>query len=308
MAKKKNRGGGGGGGGGGSGGQPQKPAEPTEEGEEQTVAADNDSASGEATAEDNKDKGKGQDNKEKGKGQDGKDKGKKTPPPPPLVTAVLKVDMHCDGCAKRIRASGVAMEVDKGTMTVVGRFDAKKLRDRVAKKTRKKVDLVANNNAGNKQGGGGGGNNNNKGGGGGGNQHKQGAGEADGKPEKEHDHGGQGDKGTNKDDHQEDKGSKDNKGGGGGDGGAKGKGGGKDNKKPAVVCVEQVKMDMAKNQVTVTGTMDAKALPEKLRKKLRRPVEVVTAKDGKDKDGKQQEGGGGGKDKDGKEKDAATKP
>lgn len=103
--QKKNRGGGGGGGGGGSGGQPQKPAEPTEEGEEQTVAADNDSASGEATAEDNKDKGKGQDNKEKGKGQDGKDKGKKTPPPPPLVTAVLKVDMHCDGCAKRIRAS-----------------------------------------------------------------------------------------------------------------------------------------------------------------------------------------------------------
>jgi hypothetical protein len=79
--------------------------------------------------------------------------------------------------------------------------------------------------------------------------------------------------------------------------------------------VEQVKMDMAKNQVTVTGTMDTKALPEKLRKKLRRPVEVVPAKDGgkdkdkdKDKDGKQQEGGGGGgKDKDGGGKDAATK-
>lgn len=73
--------------------------------------------------------------------------------------------------------------------------------------------------------------------------------------------------------------------------------------------VEQVKMDMAKNQVTVTGTMDAKALPEKLRKKLRRPVDVAPAKDGgKDKDGKQQEGGGG-KDKDGKDKDkdAATK-
>jgi hypothetical protein len=69
--------------------------------------------------------------------------------------------------------------------------------------------------------------------------------------------------------------------------------------------VEQVKMDMAKNQVTVTGTMDAKALPEKLRKKLRRPVDVVPAKDGKQQDG------GGGKDKDVKEKDggkdAATK-
>ncbi|NP_001143359.2 uncharacterized protein LOC100275983 precursor [Zea mays] len=66
--------------------------------------------------------------------------------------------------------------------------------------------------------------------------------------------------------------------------------------------VEQVRMDMGKNQVTVTGTMDAKALPEKLRKKLRRPVDVVAPgsgnKDGKDKDG----GGGGGKEKE-KEKD-----
>jgi len=48
---------------------------------------------------------------------------------------------------------GVAMEVEKGSMTVVGRFDAKKLRDRVADKTRKNVDLVvaggsSNNNNG----------------------------------------------------------------------------------------------------------------------------------------------------------------
>jgi copper chaperone CopZ len=74
--------------------------------------------------------------------------------------------------------------------------------------------------------------------------------------------------------------------------------------------VEQVRMDMAKNQVTVTGTMDAKALPEKLRKKLRRPVDVVAP--GKDKDGKEKDGkeGGGkdGKDGGGKDgKDAATK-
>jgi hypothetical protein len=34
------------------------------------------------------------------------------------------------------------MEVEKGSMTVVGRFDAKKLRDRVANKTRKNVDFV----------------------------------------------------------------------------------------------------------------------------------------------------------------------
>ena len=67
------------------------------------------------------------------------------------------------------------------------------------------------------------------------------------------------------------------------------------NRLPSMVCcvgVEQVKMDMAKNQVTVTGTMDAKALPEKLRKKLQRPVDVVPAKEGKDKDGKQQQDGG----------------
>ncbi|CAL5056487.1 unnamed protein product [Urochloa decumbens] len=373
MGKKKKRGGGGGGGGGG---QQQNPAE---EGEEQQAVAACDDASAEAAAEDSKDKENDDKEKDKekdkgkdqgGKDKDGKEKGKKPPPQLPVVTAVLKVDMHCDGCAKRIRASvhrypgkdrymkprpsisllllcveGVAMEVDKGSMTVVGRFDAKKLRDRVANKTRKKVDLVGNNNVGNKGGGGGGGGGgNNKGGGGGGGNQQKGAGEEDGKPGKEHD-GDKEDKGKGKDgDQDEDKG-KDNKGGGGGGGGGgKGKGGGKDNKKPAVPVigtvvlkigstglhcqgcmnrirhklfkikgVEQVKMDMAKNQVTVTGTMDTKALPEKLRKKLRRPVDVVPAKqDGKDKDGKQQQdGGGGGKDKDGKEKeggkDAATK-
>ena len=59
--------------------------------------------------------------------------------------------------------------------------------------------------------------------------------------------------------------------------------------------VEQVRMDMGKNQVTVTGTMDAKALPEKLRKKLRRPVDVVAP--GKEKDAKEKDGeDGGGKD------------
>ena len=49
--------------------------------------------------------------------------------------------------------------------------------------------------------------------------------------------------------------------------------------------VEQVRMDLPKNQVSVIGTMDAKALPEKLRKKLRRPVDVVLP--GKDKDKQQ---------------------
>uniref|UniRef100_A0ACD5WHL1 Uncharacterized protein n=1 Tax=Avena sativa TaxID=4498 RepID=A0ACD5WHL1_AVESA len=183
------------------------------------------------------------------------------------------------------------MEVDKGSMTVVGRFDAKKLRDRVAKKTRKMVELV-----GNKGGGGG-----DKGCGGGGGEGKH---EAD-----------KNEKGEKKDDDKEDNKCS------GDDNAGKGKGG-KDNKKPAVPVivtvvlkigsvglhcdgcmrrirsklfkikgVEQVRMDLPKNQVTVVGTMDAKALPEKLRKKLGRPVDVMPAGKDKDKDkeGKQQQ-------------------
>jgi hypothetical protein len=78
--------------------------------------------------------------------------------------------------------------------------------------------------------------------------------------------------------------------------------------------VEQVRMDFPKNQVTVIGTMDAKVLPEKLRKKLKRPVDVVPPGKDKDKDGKQQGGEGGNKDgkqqgdsKDGKGKEATEK-
>ncbi|XP_044417108.1 heavy metal-associated isoprenylated plant protein 3 [Triticum aestivum] len=324
MGKKKKRsgGGGGGGGGGGEGGggggvqQEEKPEADAGSGcegqakEKPADDKDKDKEKGGGGCKDDKaDKDKDKD-KGCGGGKDdkgGKDKAKKPPPPLPVVTAVLKVDMHCDGCAHRIRASvrrfpgveGVAMEVDKGSMTVVGRFDAKKLRDRVAAKTRKKVELVGGKD--------------NKGGGdkdkcadGGGDKNKC----ADGEGKKE-----------------EEKKEQDDKCGGGGNAG-KGKGG-KDNKKPAVPVivtvvlkigsaglhcdgcmhrircklfkikgVEQVKMDPGKNQVTVTGTMDAKALPEKLRKKLRRPVDVVPPgkgdnkekdKDGCNKDGKQQQ-------------------
>ena len=51
--------------------------------------------------------------------------------------------------------------------------------------------------------------------------------------------------------------------------------------------VEQVAMNMAKNQVMVTGTMDIKALPGTLQKKVQRPVDVVQPE--KDKE-KQQDG------------------
>jgi hypothetical protein len=79
--------------------------------------------------------------------------------------------------------------------------------------------------------------------------------------------------------------------------------------------VEQVRMDFPKNQVTVIGTMDAKVLPEKLRKKLKRPVDVVPPGKDKDKDKDNKQGGeGGNKDgkqqgdcKDGKGKEATEK-
>ncbi|XP_048536893.1 heavy metal-associated isoprenylated plant protein 3-like [Triticum urartu] len=330
MGKKKKRsGGGGGGGGGGEGGggcgggqheeKPEADAGSGCEGQPKDKPADDkDKDKGGGGCKDDKadkDKDKGCGGKDD---KGGKDKEKKAPPPLPVVTAVLKVDMHCDGCAHRIRASvrrfpgveGVAMEVDKGSMTVVGRFDAKKLQARVASKTRKKVDLVGGKD--------------NKGGGGGGDKDKCG----DGGGDKNKCADGEGKK-------EEEKKEQDDKCGGGNAG--KGKGG-KDNKKPAVPVivtvvlkigsaglhcdgcmhrircklfkikgVEQVKMDPAKNQVTVTGTMDAKALPEKLRKKLRRPVDVVAPgkgdnkdkeKDGCNKDGKpqqQQQQGGDGK-------------
>ncbi|KAG8060763.1 hypothetical protein GUJ93_ZPchr0002g23532 [Zizania palustris] len=307
MAKKKRSG----------GGQQQKPAAdvatPAEEHEDQGAASD-DTASGDVQAH--------------------KAVEKERKALPPVAIAVLKVDMHCDGCAHRIRASvrrypgveGVAMEVDKGTMTVVGRFDAKKLRDRVANKTKKKVDLLANSSSSKK---GGGDNNNNKGN------------EGDGKPDKEEDD----DKSKEQASHK----GKDHKpaaaaaaaAGGGNGGGGKGKGGDKDHKKPLVPVVgtvvlkigavglhcdgcmdrirtklfnikgvEQVSMDMAKNQVNVTGTMDIKALPEKLRKKLRRPVDVVPPNN-KQQQQQVQKQDGNKQHQDGKEgkdgKDAAAK-
>ncbi|KAM0863032.1 hypothetical protein ACQ4PT_044864 [Festuca glaucescens] len=317
MGKKKKRSGGSGGG----QQQQQQQEHAAEERDEKACADAEKGDDGSGCEGKDKDKEKAGDDKdkdkEKGAGackdEKGKGKEKKAPPPLPVVTAVLKVDMHCDGCAHRIRASvrryagveGVAMEVEKGSMTVVGRFDAKKLRDRVAHKTRKKVDLVGNNNS-NKGGG-------DKGGGG-----DQKGNDGEGKPEKKEDEGKEHDKGGK---------DQDDKCGGGGNAG-KGKGG-KDNKKPAVPVivtvvlkigsvglhcdgcmhrirsklfkikgVEQVRMDLPKNQVTVIGTMDAKCLPEKLRKKLKRPVDVVPpGKDkDKDKDGKQQQGEGGNKD------------
>lgn len=61
-------------------------------------------------------------------------------------------------------------------------------------------------------------------------------------------------------------------------------------------------IDKQKELVTVKGTMDAKALAENLKEKLRRQVDIVPPKKEKEGDGEKKEGndGGGGKKKGGK--------
>ncbi|KAF3319904.1 Heavy metal-associated isoprenylated plant protein 26 [Carex littledalei] len=167
-----------------------------------------------------------------------------------FVTAVLKVDFHCDGCAGQIRRSfkgckgveGVKMDRSANKVTVVGTMDPWKLQDRIQKKTKKKVEVIS--------------------------------------PAKKKDGGG---------DKQE--AEKDDKKG--------------DNKqvlavntvvmKVALHCdgcisrirgvlmkikgVEQVAIDGQKNQITVKGTMKTKGLTELLSKKIQRHVEVVVQKE-----------------------------
>ncbi|RXI04649.1 hypothetical protein DVH24_038923 [Malus domestica] len=82
---------------------------------------------------------------EKKKG-DGGEKKEETP-----ITVILKVDMHCEGCATKIvkcvKSFGdvetVKSESEANKLTVVGKVDPTKLRDKVAAKTKKKVDLVS---------------------------------------------------------------------------------------------------------------------------------------------------------------------
>ncbi|PPD70847.1 hypothetical protein GOBAR_DD32270 [Gossypium barbadense] len=67
------------------------------------------------------------------------------------VTAVYKIDMHCEGCAKKIKRSikhyegveDVKTDCGANKLTVIGKVDPAKVRDRLAEKTKKKVDLIS---------------------------------------------------------------------------------------------------------------------------------------------------------------------
>ncbi|XP_020589146.1 heavy metal-associated isoprenylated plant protein 3-like [Phalaenopsis equestris] len=88
-------------------------------------------------------KGGGSEKKKEGGGSEKKEEG------PPKV--VLKVDMHCEGCASKIKRSvkgfegveGVTLDMASNKLTVIGTADPWKLRDHVEAKTRKKVEILS---------------------------------------------------------------------------------------------------------------------------------------------------------------------
>ncbi|KAG7035989.1 Heavy metal-associated isoprenylated plant protein 3, partial [Cucurbita argyrosperma subsp. argyrosperma] len=70
------------------------------------------------------------------------------------TTAVFKIDMHCEGCANKIRKcvreiEGVERaraDWEANKLTVIGKFDPAKLREKLADKTKKKIDIVSSEN------------------------------------------------------------------------------------------------------------------------------------------------------------------
>ncbi|XP_042014514.1 heavy metal-associated isoprenylated plant protein 6-like isoform X1 [Salvia splendens] len=67
------------------------------------------------------------------------------------ITVVLKLDLHCQGCAKKVRRSvahlqgveTVKAECDAKRLTVTGNVDPLWLREKLEIKTKKKVDLIS---------------------------------------------------------------------------------------------------------------------------------------------------------------------
>ncbi|CAL4942062.1 unnamed protein product [Urochloa decumbens] len=226
-----------------------------------------------------------------------KDAGAPAAGPQPIV---LKVDLHCAGCAGKVRkaikhAPGVetvTADMAAGKVVVTGPADAAELKERIEARAKKPVQIVS-----------------------------AGAGapkkdkEKDKEKDKKADDGG-GEKKADKEKAGGEKKADKDKAGGGDKKADKGKGGGdkaKEEKKPKeetvtlkirlhcegcidrirrriykIKGVKDVAIDAAKDLVKVTGTMDASALPGYLRDKLSRTVEVVAP-------GKKDGGGGGDK-------------
>ncbi|KAK4408480.1 Heavy metal-associated isoprenylated plant protein 3 [Sesamum angolense] len=224
-----------------------------------------------------------------GKQKEGENKKKENGGGKNNVTVVLKADLHCQGCASKVikcirSFDGVdkVMMGDGQTIMVVGEVDPAKLREKVEQKTHKKVELISPQpkKDGDKK-------ENGKG--------KENSGGDNAKQEKKKES-----KDKNSNDKSDEKKSKE--------------------KEPPVVtavlkvnlhcdgCMQKIyktvtktkgyqdiKIDTQKDLVTVTGSMDMKALVELLQKQLKKDVEIVPPK----KDGEKKEKGRGDKGKSG---------
>ncbi|KAL6987365.1 hypothetical protein U1Q18_013114 [Sarracenia purpurea var. burkii] len=212
-----------------------------------------------------------------------------------VIPMIFKLDMHCEGCAKKIKRAvrhfdgveEVKADISGDKLTVTGKADPSKVKERIEEKTHKKVELVSP-------------------------QPKKDAGEkkADEKSEKKSDDKKPEDKKPKEPPmstvvlkirlHCE----------------------GCIHKIKRIIRkikgVNTVTVDAQKDLVTVTGTMDAKDLAPYLKEKLRRSVDVVPPKkeegggEKKEKEGggdqKPKEGGGGEKKNGGEKKEGGSVP
>ncbi|CAL9077382.1 unnamed protein product [Musa acuminata var. zebrina] len=238
--------------------------------------------------EEKKKKGDGEkkgDDEKKEKGGGGEKKKEEGPTP-----VEVKLDMHCEGCALKVRklvkglegVEGVSVDAAHNKLKVVGKVDPWKLKEFLEVKTKKKVDFISPKDP----------------------------------PKKAKDDGGDAKKNKDADDKGKDakKSSDDKK--------------PKPPAVSTVVLkirlhcdgciqrikrrihkikgVEEVTVDAAKDLVTVKGTMDVKNLAAMLKDKLRRAVEIVPPKkdDGGGEKKEKEKGGDGGGEK--KEKGGET--
>ncbi|XP_026415396.1 heavy metal-associated isoprenylated plant protein 3-like [Papaver somniferum] len=228
-----------------------------------------------------------------------------------IVTVVLKIDMHCEGCAKKVKKSvrhfegveEVQGDIASNKLTVKGKVDPVKIKEKLEQKTKKKVELISPSPPKKVEGGG----------------EKKVEGGGDKKKEEKKVEEKPAEKKTEEKKTEEKKPAE-----------KKPEEKKTEEKKPkeapvvTVVLkirlhcegcitkirkiitkykgVQEVKIDNTKDLVTVKGTMDVKSLTPYLKEKLKRSVDIVpppAAAAPKKDDGGKKEGGGGGEKKEG---------
>nr|XP_010926815.1 heavy metal-associated isoprenylated plant protein 7 [Elaeis guineensis] len=125
-----------------------------EEGKKEAAAAKGEKKAAPEEAKMEEEKQKKEEGKEKKDGEGVKKEGEEAPPPPPPVEVVMKVHMHCEGCARKVRRSlsgfeGVeAVTVDYRIHRVVVKGqkaaeDPMKVVERVQRKSHRRVELIS---------------------------------------------------------------------------------------------------------------------------------------------------------------------